>query len=216
MQAYNNNPQFREQVLQEIKRHEELDAFIKGTYGDGESGTFKGCAIGCTVHSLNLVNKTNFSFNSHESVAEALSVDVELCYLVDHVFENIATERRRTFTYQVWSSIATGVNTADVARKVKIWILEYTLQGLENNTYEAIDDVFSAVLGVITALKTGENLAAARATAIAAAAWAAWAATATTATATATTATRAATTTTRADFYTELEQVLIQELRDCK
>ncbi len=158
MTAYNNNPAFREQVLKEIKRHEELDMFISGQYNEGGGAAFKGgCAIGCTVHSLNLINNSSIAYNSHNDVARLLDVSIDLCLLVDSVFENLPPRLRRTFTFRVWNSIQVGADTGDVCRKMKIWILERVIKFLENNTHRKIDDVRNAITGVIIAFKNNDN-----------------------------------------------------------
>jgi hypothetical protein len=172
-QAYNNDAAFRKQVLAEIKRHEELDMFQSGIYGEGKGNNFRGCAIGCTIHSLNLIQEENFLYSSHESVAEALDVPVELCYLIDKIFENLPTERRKKFTYRVWSSIQAGADTSDVPRKMKIWILQRTLIACEDIKYEKIADVKAVIQDVIDALEGVGDLKAADAATARAAAYAA-------------------------------------------
>jgi hypothetical protein len=196
-QAYHDNADFREQVLAEIKRHEKLDMFREGIYGEGEENDFKGCAIGCTVNSLNLIQKKNFPYSSHKSVAEALDVPVELCYLIDKIFENLPAERRKKFTYRVWSSIQAGADTSDVPRKMKIWILQRTLIACEDIKYEKIADVKAVIQDVVDALEGVGDLktayAAARAAAGADTTWAvAWAAAANAAAANAANAANAA------------------------
>jgi hypothetical protein len=152
LQAYNNDAVFREQVLAEIKRHEDMDAFVDKTYGRYDSDTFRGCAIGCTINSLNLVTGKNMSYNSHADVAELLCVPIELCRLVDGVFESMPSDERRFFTRRVWSAIRTGADTTDVTRKFLIFVLQLTLENLAGNTYEKIDDVRAALRGSIAAL----------------------------------------------------------------
>jgi hypothetical protein len=245
MQAYNNNPTFREQVLNEIKRHEELDMFQKGIYGETNNNDFKGCAIGCTIHSLNLINHTTLGYNSHEHVAKILDVDVELCYLIDRIFEGLPTENAKTFTYRIWSAIRTGADTSDVCRAVKIWILQQTLKTIEHNTYEKIDDVRRVIHEVIYALQQkipaaanaraaaddDDDAAYAAARAAADAAYAAYAAARAAAVATAADARAAAyaaaraaadaraaavaADAARAGFYNELSEFLIAELEKC-
>jgi len=40
-------------LVAEIKAHREADQIIQGTYGEGNNGDWKGCAVGCSIHSLN-------------------------------------------------------------------------------------------------------------------------------------------------------------------
>jgi hypothetical protein len=53
-QTYLGDPQLKAAFLAEITKHEDQDALIKGTYGQ-MNGHFTGCAIGCSLHSLNVL-----------------------------------------------------------------------------------------------------------------------------------------------------------------
>ncbi|CAB4212416.1 hypothetical protein UFOVP1442_1, partial [uncultured Caudovirales phage] len=99
VQAYGNNPAFKDAFLAEIGKHEEADALLKGTYGEFDP-TFKGCAIGCSVRSLHSLQGTltnGVSFNNHAKVAADLGWPLWLAYLEDNLFERLPDELSKTW-----------------------------------------------------------------------------------------------------------------------
>lgn len=45
------------EFLAEVRKHRENDQIVQGTYGK-ENGKWRGCAVGCSIHSINLLNWT--------------------------------------------------------------------------------------------------------------------------------------------------------------
>ena len=93
MQAFHGDAALKAALLAEIRKHEEADAIVKGHYGEmGLSLTegFKGCAIGCALHSLNTLSgrwcPTPKSTSAHGRFPKELGLPIELAYLIDHVF----------------------------------------------------------------------------------------------------------------------------------
>lgn len=56
LRAYHSDATLKARFLDEIGQHEAADMLIKGTYGNGLGDCgFRGCAIGCALHSLNKI-----------------------------------------------------------------------------------------------------------------------------------------------------------------
>jgi len=98
--TYKNDPAFKAAFLAEISKHEEADALLKGTYGEFDP-TFKGCAIGCSVHSLNTLQgkpqDDDTKFADHGRVANELGFPLWLAYLEDNLFESLPSALSKTW-----------------------------------------------------------------------------------------------------------------------
>lgn len=68
------------------KRHREQEMLVRGTYGEGDDGAFRGCSIGC------LAREIGESGAAHEAVAEHYGYPEWLAHLQDSLFENASTE----------------------------------------------------------------------------------------------------------------------------
>ena len=94
MQAYLGDAELKRKLVAEITAHEQADQIIKGTYGqiyqDG-APTWKGCAIGCALHSLNRLQGQEEEARTadHQRLEDELGIPVELAYHIDMLFERL-------------------------------------------------------------------------------------------------------------------------------
>src|SRR5947207_2722633 len=103
MQAFHNDPELKRRLLVEIGKHEAADAIVKGQYG--EMGLpieqFKGCAIGCALHSLNALNgkwcPVPKAVGDHARFPTELGIPIELAYHIDTMFENLPDDASQTW-----------------------------------------------------------------------------------------------------------------------
>ena len=52
--AFQNDPQLKKDLLREVAKHRKADMIVQGTYGK-ENGTWKGCAVACSLRSLAII-----------------------------------------------------------------------------------------------------------------------------------------------------------------
>ena len=85
MLTYLNDQQLKADFLAEIGKHEKADQFVKGTYGK-MNGQFRGCAIGCSLHSLNVLQQKadTFETDNHTRYEAELGLPTWLAYLEDN------------------------------------------------------------------------------------------------------------------------------------
>lgn len=96
--AYNNDPKLKEAMIAQMKSHMEQDKLIRGTYGDAEDGdSFKGCAVGCALDSLNIIEGKKESTGKHERYEEELGIPEILARLEDDLFEEMSKEDSKIF-----------------------------------------------------------------------------------------------------------------------
>jgi hypothetical protein len=119
MRAFNNDPVLRRDLLEEIKKHQDMDLLIQGSYEqDG-----KYCAVGCAIQSLNVKRNKDYAHNDHIALAKELNIDPALFYLQDKIFENLKKEDAFKFPYQFTESIKSGADTSLVTPKFIVYLL---------------------------------------------------------------------------------------------
>ena len=179
MQTYLNDPTLKAAFLAEITKHEEQDQLVKGTYGQ-MNGAFTGCAIGCALHSLNVLQgKTGKAAADrtgvHARYEQELGLPTWFAYLEDNVFETLPNELAVTWPRRLAEAIPVGAVVDDrVLAQILIWCSSDAEFGARYATDR--DDVrawIDAVAIYIDADSKGEATADQR-EAAARAAWDAW------------------------------------------
>ena len=184
MQTYLNSPELKAAFLAEIAKHEEMDAFIKGTYGEVVGPNFRGCAIGCSLHSLNIINgaadmELTARTGDHARYEKELGLPIWLAYLEDHLFETLPIEEAKTWPRRFAEAIPVGVVVHDI---VLAKILRWTLADPEFGVRYATDDdeirgyIDGVVAGFDAEISSGGLATAEQREAAARDVWAAWAA----------------------------------------
>jgi hypothetical protein len=180
MLTYLNSPQLKADFLGEIGKHEAADAFMKGSYGEGSGKNFRGCAIGCSLHSLNKINGKKQKTGDHARYEKELGLPTWLAYLEDNLFERLPLELAKTWPRRFAEAIPVGVVVDDlVLAKILRWVLADSEFGVRYATDdEDVRGYIDAVVAMFDAEIAGtctadHREAAARA---ARAAWDAWAA----------------------------------------
>jgi hypothetical protein len=184
LRTYLGDTNLKAAFLAEITKHEEQDALVKGSYGEMD-GSFKGCAIGCSLHSLNVLQgktgkASTVDTGNHRRYEAELGLPIWLAYLEDQIFETLPDEFAVTWPRQFAEAIPVGAVVTD---RVLAQILVWSLTDAEFGVRFATDEVevrgwIDAVAVCIEADSKGEATADQREAAARAAwdAWAAWAA----------------------------------------
>ena len=127
LHAYLNDPVLKRNLLVQIRQHEKQDQIVKGTYGE-MNGQWRGCAIGCALHSLNIVTQRGgptFSgeTGAHERFPTELGIPIELAYTIDHLFENLPLKESLTFPRRVATAIPAGADLSSVMSALLHWTI---------------------------------------------------------------------------------------------
>ena len=187
--TYLNNPQLKADFLAQIAEHEAADAFLKATYGH-TNGQFRGCAIGCSLHSLNVLqgkaDPTECTSN-HERYPEELGLPIWLAHVEDTIFEMLPIAQAKTWPRRLSEAVPVGAVVDDLVwAKILRWSLADPQFGVRQATADAkvrgyIDVVIAGfdaeIAGTATdamRAKVGDAAWAARAGWDAYEAWAAW------------------------------------------
>ena len=128
--SFHNDTQLKDDLLQEVKRHEELDQIVQGYYGR-ENGKWTGCAVGCSIHSLNKLRGKNYSYSDHSVYPKEFGIPEILARLQDRIFEGLPVEEVKKFPYRFLSAIPIGKDLDNVWRKFLVWLLVDPMDGVE-------------------------------------------------------------------------------------
>jgi hypothetical protein len=139
--TYLGSEDLKAQFLSQLAEHERLDQFEKGTYGHMD-GTFRGCGIGCSLHSLNVLQGKTAEreierTGDHARYETELGIPVWLAYLEDHLFEALSGEESRTWPRTFAEAIPVGVT---IPRRLLAKILRWTLVAEPFGVRHATDD----------------------------------------------------------------------------
>ena|SRR6266480_159492 len=150
MQSYNNDPLLKVMLLEETRTHREADQVIQGTYGDVIDGKWRGCAVGCAIHSLNSRLGTDYETSDHAVYEEALGIPEWLARLEDTIFEHLPREQAMLWPEQFTESIPVGVSEFSLER-VKWQFCAYLLkENIERVlTLEIADELKKQVVSAV-------------------------------------------------------------------
>ena len=139
MQAYNNDIEFKKNLVDMSLAHMEADEFIQGEYGQ-MNGSFSGCSLGCTIHDVNKIMGLKGDFHDHSFLSDSIGIPLFLTRLQDSVFEGLDIDAARKWTPRFLSSIVEGVDLNPV---LPIFLLKL----LNNLPEQEIEEVSAAING---------------------------------------------------------------------
>lgn len=177
MLSYHNDENLKNLVVLEMKKHQDQDQFIKGCYGHHHEGKFKGCSIGCTIDSVNIILGKSYDTYLHKVLEESIGIPEWLSLLQDELFEGLPNDEGSQFSVDFLSAIPVGADLESVKWKFCSFILKESidvvlkLPDLPDELRKKVVDVIRGVLAVHeSAISTGnwdiEAAAAARAAAV--------------------------------------------------
>jgi hypothetical protein len=189
--TFQNDTKLKEYMVEETIAHRKADRLIKGTYADDDSDSFKGCAVGCAIESLNKKLGTDYSHSNHSVLADNGLYPEWLARLEDTLFEGLPTAESQTWPERFTKAIPVGVSFESL-EKVKWQFSAYLMkENIERVLTLDIDatikeQVLTAIRGVLAlhenAITTGQwdesaaESAARSAESAARSAWSAWSA----------------------------------------
>ncbi len=121
------NQELKSALVAEIRKHREQDQVVQGTYGTYEEGKFRGCAVGCAIHSY-LVAAGEDSIvvgNSkyHEKYEALFGIPKILAELQDIIHEGLSDESFPTWPERFMEAVPTETDLSLVFPKFALWFL---------------------------------------------------------------------------------------------
>lgn len=155
MKAYNKGIT-KVQFVNEIKKHQQVDNFIKGSYGDYGD---KGCAVGCSIQSIMDLTNTICNRADHTCYEQYLGIPEWLARLEDSIFENVRYERSKVWPLEFSSAINQESNLDNIRTPFIVYILKQNIITQKKQLKLEIDDDIKKVIDVnkqmITAQESG-------------------------------------------------------------
>ena len=144
------NKELKQKLIAEIKKHMKADQIIQGTYGEKDGGKWRGCAVGCSIRSLNIINKTDFDTDDHYSLARVLGTTPQLHYLEDKIFEGLPKEKAMEWPLRFTEALPEESDVSFVVPKLMVWIGEQMKALVDDKKVkEAWDKVIELYMRVI-------------------------------------------------------------------
>jgi hypothetical protein len=137
----------KDQFIKEIKWHMEQDAFLQGTYIEGNKKSFKGCAVGCSINSINRLLGTAYDYDEHIDMAETLQIPEWLVRLEDKIFEGLSEKDSKEWPLSFSEAINVGADLDKIKPAFLVYVLE-SIPGMHEVVHRAIalwkrDDLYS-------------------------------------------------------------------------
>ena len=122
MLAYHSDPQLKTDLLTEVEKHRMQDQIVKGTYSV-ENGKWKGCAVGCSIHSFNLLRGESHKTSDHSAYERAFGIPRILARLEDRIFEGLPESHYLDWPARFLSAIPVGADLTNVWPKFACWLM---------------------------------------------------------------------------------------------
>lgn len=166
--SYKSDDGLKTDLLKEVKKHEAADQIVQGHYGK-ENGKWTGCAVGCAIHSLNLIMGKKHDYGDHSVYESEFGIPRIIARLQDRIFEGLPKERAKKFPFEFLSAVPIGKDLNLVWRKFLIWLLIDEKEGVirhakTDQTKKSITDVADLLTRSLTEKITDEQYSAVRQT----------------------------------------------------
>jgi hypothetical protein len=202
--AFNSDTNLKTMLLEEVENHRKADQIIQGTYGKDVDGKWKGCAVGCSIHSLNIKLGKEYATDDHSVYPKEIGIPETIAYLEDCIFEGLPKKKAVLWPERFFKAIKPGADLSLVTPKFMVWVMEDVKQYAKDlpdvlKVIETVQSLYQRIIDGGTVSDYEWNRAAE------AAAWAAaWA------------AARAAAEAARAAKYEEVADKLIELLSEAR
>ena len=139
--AFSNPLITKERMLFHLKQHQKQDDFIRGTYGLDNKHFTKGCAVGCTINSINRELGLELKGSNHKTMEEYAIVPEWLARFEDRIFEGVSVERSKTWPVEFIEAINKGADLNKIKAPLIVFILESVLGYVQDKKHQKQKDV---------------------------------------------------------------------------
>ena len=103
----------KEAVVERVREHQRLDQIIQKIYWAQQAdGIYRGCAIGCVLHSGN-----------HMDYERQLGLPVFLAYIDEHIFESLPARESTAWPLRFIEAVPVGVDLEMVHPRFMHWLM---------------------------------------------------------------------------------------------
>lgn len=157
------NQELKSALVAEIRKHREQDQVIQGTYGTYEDGRFRGCAVGCAIHSyLSATGENSIVVGNgryHEEYETRFGIPKILAELQDVIHEGLSDESFPTWPERFMEAVPTETELSIVFSKFVLWFLTDEVVGILCHAEDTKQrEVVEEVSGLFSAIAAGESI----------------------------------------------------------
>jgi hypothetical protein len=157
LSAYHGDLGLKERFVDLIDQHRQADQIIQGTYGERANGKFRGCAVGCSVRSLAIINGEDpddidsyYRFGDHARLERDLGIPLWMAKLEDHIFEGLDREDAKLWPGRFAQAIPVGANL-DTMRHT---FAAFLIRDVANRAKRAVSGVDPSLVADVAAIAT--------------------------------------------------------------
>lgn len=118
----------KEQFVNQIKKHQELDHFIKDIYSEGD----RGCAVGCLIKSINIITGKELETSNYQNYEKYLGIPEWLARVEDNIFKGLNIERAKKWPLEFSEAINISANLDEIKIPFIVFILKSNLVWLDS------------------------------------------------------------------------------------
>lgn len=161
MLTYNGDNRLKADLVAEIRLHQDADQIMQGTYGRGEGREWRGCAVGCAIHSLNIIRGTDFLVSDHEALERYGLWPEWLARVQDAIFEGLSSDKAVKWPLRFAEAVPVGVDLDTVKWQFCAFLMQDNLDrvlalDLPGDLKKQVCDAIRSVLQLYKdALQTG-------------------------------------------------------------
>lgn len=124
------NQELKTALVAEIIKHREQDRVVQGTYGEKGEENFRGCAVGCSIHSLFIITGRHYRPDNHEAYETELGIPRILGELQDVIHEGLDDADYPTWPERFMEAVPTETDLSLVFPKFALWLLSDEVYGV--------------------------------------------------------------------------------------
>ena len=130
--AFHGDAELKAAMLREIAWHREQDKIEHGHYGQNfrSQNTFKGCAVGCSINSLNRIKGLKLDTGNHADYEKYLGIPRILARLEDGIFEGMPSAESLDWPGKFLAAIPVGADLSMVWPQFAHWLLVDATDGV--------------------------------------------------------------------------------------
>jgi hypothetical protein len=147
----------KEAFVNELKWHQKQDNSIKRTYENGEG---KGCAVGCSIMSINKIKEDlGYLESCHKAYEEEGICPKWLAHLEDRIFEGVSIARSKSWPVEFAEAINEGSDLDKIKVPFLLFIMGYNLETLSKvEQTKEVKKSKEVISQTIEALKSGDKI----------------------------------------------------------
>ena len=146
--AWLGRPKLQDEYLHKMEAHRAAYHLCKGTFGTGTGGSFRACAVGCTLSDGDAPGRS-----LHMCYPDKLGWPVWLAYLQDKIFEGLPSPEEQAWPEDLMRAIPPGLPEAVFSRIRNRFLHDMLVQQVLPLVPEEGTAIREAIFGVVALLQ---------------------------------------------------------------